>query len=280
MKKIIALILALMSIMAVAIPALAQTGLPVGSTAYTIKGDVAVRRSGEVRSDNIISRVNTGTAVTILQTTNKTNGWYRVQVDGLTSNGYIREDCLGANQPQASELPYYETMYTTKSVNVRSAPSKKADVLEVFGRGTMVKTKAITSDGIWVKLFSPKENAYIMKEFLSTEYIGTTTSQNRPYDASSAFGTKTLVRGSAGNAVINLQIALNDLGYLGEPDNDSEIDGTFGSKTEQAVKNFQKYIKNYEDSSFSVDGKVGPATKEKLWKYAGVYLKNEGIALN
>ena len=34
------------------------------------------------------------------------------------------------------------------------------------------------------------------------------------------------------------------------------------------------------DSLFSVDGKVGPATKEKLWKYAGVYLNNEGIALN
>ena len=34
------------------------------------------------------------------------------------------------------------------------------------------------------------------------------------------------------------------------------------------------------DSLFSVDGKVGPATKEKLWQYAGVYLNNEGIALN
>lgn len=54
MKKLLAVALVIMSVVAIAAPALAQTGLPVNSTAY-IKGDVAVRSSAGVSSSNIIT---------------------------------------------------------------------------------------------------------------------------------------------------------------------------------------------------------------------------------
>lgn len=63
MKKLLAVALVIMSVVAIAAPALAQTGLPVNSTAYTIKGDVAVRSSAGVSSSNIITRLGTGSAV-------------------------------------------------------------------------------------------------------------------------------------------------------------------------------------------------------------------------
>lgn len=170
-KKIIALLLAIMSIMAIAIPAMAQTGPSVGSTAYTIKGDVAVRSSGEVRSDNIISRVNTGTAVTILQTTNAANGWYRVWVAGLTSNGYIREDCLGASAPQTpstgTTIDVNKYMYcNVKSgeyVNIRSGPSKNDSRIGKLHRNDMVFVD--TYDGTWAHITSPM-NGYVMWSYL------------------------------------------------------------------------------------------------------------------
>lgn len=118
----------------------------------------------------------------------------------------------------------------------------------------------------------------IKREFLSLDYIGGTTSGNRPNDATSAFGTSTLVRGSAGNAVVNLQLALVELGYL--PDQSSSWDGAFGSNTEAAVIAFQTwYNGSYPNDKITVDGKVGPATKQRLWNEAGYWLRNNGVAL-
>jgi peptidoglycan hydrolase-like protein with peptidoglycan-binding domain len=58
-----------------------------------------------------------------------------------------------------------------------------------------------------------------------------------------------LKKGSTGDAVRELQRALKDLGY--DP---GDIDGQFGSKTESAVKDFQR------DRHLTVDGIVGEIT--------------------
>ena len=60
-------------------------------------------------------------------------------------------------------------------------------------------------------------------------------------------------RGSTGNAVKEIQIRLRDWGYY-----NGSIDGIFGSRTEAAVKAFQKANK------LTVDGKAGPATLEAI----------------
>ncbi|MBM7601591.1 cell wall-associated NlpC family hydrolase [Virgibacillus halotolerans] len=62
----------------------------------------------------------------------------------------------------------------------------------------------------------------------------------------------TILTGDRGETVKNVQTTLNNKGYTANPD------GIFGQETDKAVRDFQK------DSSLSVDGKVGPATKEAL----------------
>src|SRR5690606_17765463 len=58
-----------------------------------------------------------------------------------------------------------------------------------------------------------------------------------------------LRKGSRGTEVKKLQEQLNKLGY-----NCGKVDGIFGSRTESAVKAFQK------DNGLVVDGIVGPKT--------------------
>lgn len=58
-----------------------------------------------------------------------------------------------------------------------------------------------------------------------------------------------LKKGSTGQAVRELQVALNALGY-----NTGAVDGQFGPQTESAVKSFQ------QDRGLTADGIVGPIT--------------------
>ena len=67
---------------------------------------------------------------------------------------------------------------------------------------------------------------------------------------------ETLKRGSTGCDVQRVQSALNRAGAS------LTVDGKYGTKTEQAVKNFQ------EDNGLTVDGICGPTT----WGALGMYL--------
>ena len=63
----------------------------------------------------------------------------------------------------------------------------------------------------------------------------------------------TYARGSSGGTVRQIQQLLLDWGYYS-----GEVDGIFGSETEDAVEYFQS------KNGLAVDGKVGPATMEAL----------------
>ncbi|MCF6092780.1 spore cortex-lytic enzyme [Microaerobacter geothermalis] len=69
------------------------------------------------------------------------------------------------------------------------------------------------------------------------------------------FGKQTLIVGSHGGDVYELQGRLKFLGYY-----TGKIDGHFGWRTYWAVRNFQYQF------GLKVDGIVGPKTKLKLWK--------------
>lgn len=62
----------------------------------------------------------------------------------------------------------------------------------------------------------------------------------------------TLRKGDRGDEVKDLQTLLNKCGYI------LDVDGAFGSKTEEAVKDFQR------QNGLTVDGIVGPKTWEAL----------------
>ena len=173
--RIMAIALIAMSIVTISIPAMAETGLAVGTKAYTIKGDVAVRKSASTKG-KIISRVDTGTEVTILDTTNTINGWYRVRVDGLTSNGYIREDCLGATEPEITDthttIPVNANMYCNVTsgqyVNIRSGPSKNQSSIGKLHRGDTVYV--VSKSGNWARISYPK-TGYVMLTYLQNSPV-------------------------------------------------------------------------------------------------------------
>ncbi len=90
-------------------------------------------------------------------------------------------------------------------------------------------------------------------------FMTATFYMNRYFNIALAQGT--LYWGSSGDQVIQLQTKLKNWGYY-----DGPVDGIFGGKTFQAVKDFQK------KHGLAVDGVVGPATAEKLgmpYKKAG-----------
>lgn len=70
---------------------------------------------------------------------------------------------------------------------------------------------------------------------------------------SSNYGTSNLILGSSGSAVSQLQTDLTTLGFYS-----NSIDGSFGTKTYNAVVNFQK------SKGLKTDGVVGPITKAAL----------------
>ncbi|GAB7386759.1 spore cortex-lytic enzyme [Bacillaceae bacterium] len=76
-----------------------------------------------------------------------------------------------------------------------------------------------------------------------------------PRDTAEAFSKRTLIVGSEGGDVYELQGRLRHLGFYTGP-----IDGKFGWRTYWAVRHFQ-----YE-FGMKVDGIVGPKTKLKLWQ--------------
>lgn len=67
---------------------------------------------------------------------------------------------------------------------------------------------------------------------------------------------RTLVHGAEGDDVKRLQERLQDLGYYG-----GAIDGDFGQRTDEAVKEFQSQLLGTAEA----DGKVGAKTWAKLW---------------
>lgn len=71
-------------------------------------------------------------------------------------------------------------------------------------------------------------------------------------------GHKTLRRGDKGAAVVELQGILNRLGYKDGMGNFLAADGSYGPRTEAAVKNLQ------EDQGLEVDGICGPITWAKI----------------
>lgn len=108
MKKFIAIFLVIMSLISAVCVGNAEVCIPVGSYAYTCKGDVAVRSSpSSASSSNIIDRVNTGTRVYIKETALFNDSFYKVSVDELTSNGYIRADCLSSRRPNMDTWEHY-----------------------------------------------------------------------------------------------------------------------------------------------------------------------------
>lgn len=154
MKKILALALLVITLFALAIPAMAETGIPVNTTAYTQAIQVNVR-SGPGTNYSSYGRLDRGTAVTILNTTYDTGGWYRVTGGGLT--GYVQESYLGRTPPPPIGAGLWinsTTKFDGTSINVRESYSTSARVL--YTTNTNDNNQILTVIGV-----SSEVNGYI-----------------------------------------------------------------------------------------------------------------------
>ena len=158
---------------------------------------------------------------------------------------------------QTSALADESGTITGNGVNLRSGPAAgysslgklyKGDAVTVTG--TMGGWTAVTSGSLKGYVYS----AYVVVSGAETgESSGSAGTEGAGTNAGSS--SSVLQRGSGGAAVKQLQGNLIYMGYL----NDA-ADGSFGAKTETAVKLYQRR------NGLTVDGKAGAATNAAIQK--------------
>ena len=190
--------------------------------------------------------------------------WYYVSttVGSYTYKGYVCSDMMetitkdeydklmGSSDTNIGDQEVLGMLLVTgSSVRLRYSPSTDAETVGTASKGDVFYY--VDSVSGW---YQTKAGYWISKDYarpMSAEEI-------KDY-AGSGDASSTYRYGSTGSAVTFIQTALTQLKYY-----TAEITGHFGSKTEDAVKRFQK------DNGLTADGVVGKTTMDKLnEKYNG-----------
>ena len=229
------------------------------------KNNVYLRSSANTSSAAKAS-LKQGTLVRISKIYTGSDGvkWYYVSVafGNYTYKGYIRSDMMetiteaeynkaggGSSINTGDQEILGMLLVTGTSVRLRYSPSTDAETVGTANKGDVFYY--VDSVSGW---YQTKAGYWISSGFarpMTEEEIKNYTGSG---DASSTYGY-----GSTGSAVTFIQTALKSLKYY-----TAEITGHFGSKTEDAVKRFQK------DNGLTADGVVGKTTMDKLnEKYSG-----------
>ncbi len=138
--------------------------------------------------------------------------------------------CLSLLPGRAETYPL--TAYTTASLRLRQQPSTSASVLLTIPSGDMV---LITGEsGTYYIVSYEGTQGYAQKQYLTVVEGGVNLPAVTPAPASTTAIYPVLYNGSTGEAVIALQEALKELGFLS-----GAADGKFGSGTRAAVLAFQ-----------------------------------------
>ena len=204
----------------------------------TISMDDVNMRSRANTTSTILKKIQKGDTVTILGVT---GSFYRVEFDGKT--GYAMKKYIDGTDPSPdpspnpalsmqappaiSEYPYDTTVIDY--VKLRKVAQTEGEVILTIPAGSVVTVYDRTSNG-FAKVKYDGKTGYCVDTHINLANIPAPTPQP------GAEKYTELKNGSEGAAVTALQSALAELGYLEEED----VDGKFGSKTEDALKVFQK----------------------------------------
>lgn len=146
-----------------------------------------------------------------------------------------------------------EGKVNTKSLVLRKSASQTSAALQTLDKGDRVTILAV--DGSWYKVSYGKYTGYVMSKYLDvtgTLPTAKPTATPKP-QATPAPNDGVLRPGDSGSAVQSLQTSLKTLGYY-----TGNVDGKFGTGTENAVRAFQK------SASLKQDGKAGEKTLEAI----------------
>lgn len=224
----------------------------------TVSMDDVNMRSRANTTSTILKKIQKGDTVTILGVT---GSFYRVEFDGKT--GYAMKKYIDGTDPSPdpspnpalsmqappaiSEYPYDTTVIDY--VKLRKVAKTDGEVILTIPAGSVVTVYDRTSNG-FVKVKYDGKTGYCVDTHINLANIPAPTPQP------GAEKYTELKNGSEGEAVTALQSALAELGYLEEED----VDGKFGSKTEDALKVFQKR------NGFTQDGIASQDLQLKLYE--------------
>ena len=224
----------------------------------TISMDDVNMRSRANTTSTILKKIQKGDTVTILGVT---GSFYRVEFDGKT--GYAMKKYIDGTDPSPdpspnpalsmqappaiSEYPYDTTVIDY--VKLRKVAKTDGEVILTIPAGSVVTVYDRTSNG-FVKVKYDGKTGYCVDTHINLANIPAPT----PKPGAEKYTE--LKNGSEGEAVTALQSALAELGYMEEED----VDGKFGSKTEDALKVFQKR------NGFTQDGIASQDLQLKLYE--------------
>lgn len=161
---------------------------------------------------------------------------------------------------------------TGGSLNMRSQPSTSASLVTTIPDESTIYVSTLS--GTWLPAKYGNYTGFVVGKFVleAEAYSGTT--KTHPESMEDAFGYDTIGYGyvTQGNAVRNVQICVEDFAW---PPVTGWVDGFWGPKTMQAVKDFQS-----SNGMELVDGIVGPATMDALWKQYEERLRTSGYIVN
>lgn len=224
----------------------------------TVSMDDVNMRSRANTTSIILKKIQKGDTVTILGVT---GSFYRVEFDGKT--GYAMKKYIDGTDPSPdpspnpalsmqappaiSEYPYDTTVIDY--VKLRKVAKTDGEVILTIPAGSVVTVYDRTSNG-FVKVKYDGKTGYCVDTHINLANIPAPT----PKPGAEKYTE--LKNGSEGEAVTALQSALAELGYMEEED----VDGKFGSKTEDALKVFQKR------NGFTQDGIASQDLQLKLYE--------------
>lgn len=205
--------------------------------------DVNLRKRAS-SSAIVLAKIKAGDPVRVL---GKTGDWYKVEyqkktgyamciyIDGLDPSPDPSPDpAIQLNPPVAISTYPYDTTVAGK-VKMRKKAVADAAVIRTLLPGVPVEVIDVDENG-FAKIKHEGKTGYVVAGYLNLADIPLPTPTPGPTVRPEATKYTSVKSGDANTTVKTLQEALIELGYLAE----KEADGKFGSKTETALKLFQK----------------------------------------
>ncbi|MDR1619058.1 MAG: SH3 domain-containing protein [Clostridiales bacterium] len=203
---------------------------------------VRLRDAASVES-NVLFELALNTEVEVL---GEDGGWYRVLYNGEV--GYVRQDYIFVNST-GSRAAYV----LQDDVKLRGGPGANAYVVARLAASQGVKVKQMLGD--WYFVVANDNVGYVHRDYLlMTKATNTSSSLLRV--------------GMEGQEVKRVQAELSRRGFLPTAD----ATGTYGSKTRDAVREFQKA------AGLAADGTAGAQTLSLLYDRTNTLTKANALA--
>ncbi len=182
MKKLIAMILVLMTVLSMTIPMMASAESMTKWVNCADGKNLNVRREATTAKNNVMYRIECGTQVQIDTSVAAPAGWVYVTVKGHKNGGFVMSKFLVEKKPGKYEItersdnfrtvtPYVVTTKalnanTDRSVGLRTSPNKTAKMIRRLNVGDRLQVVAVGK--VWSKVIdlSTGRTGYMANDYM------------------------------------------------------------------------------------------------------------------